>query len=162
MRCTNGTGRRPSGTSAGRLRSTPTTLTPTHWYNGDYLLAVGRLDEAVAEARRARELDPLSLTISGGVGRALYNARRPDEAAQLRGVLAIDSTFVIVNEWLGTVYLSQGRAAEAVPLYERAIDPAVRHSVPTALLGHALARAGRRSESEALLRELRRDNQSAT
>jgi serine/threonine-protein kinase len=126
-----------------------------YWYNDHLLLTVGRLDEAVAEARRARELDPLSLTIGGGLGRALHIARRPDEAAaQLRGVLAIDSTFVVVNEWLGSVYLSQGRAAEAVPLFQRAIDPAVRHSVPTALLGYALAKAGRRHESEELLREL--------
>jgi eukaryotic-like serine/threonine-protein kinase len=133
----------------------PNNANTRHWYNGDYLLTVGRLDEAVAEARRARELDPLSLTINGGLGRALYSAKRPEEAAaQLRGVLAMDTTFVVVNEWLATVYLSQGRAAEAVSLYERAIDPAVRHSVPTALLGYALAKAGRRRESEALLREL--------
>jgi hypothetical protein len=66
----------------------------------------------------------------------------------------MDSTFVLVNEWLGTVYLSQGRAAEAVSLFERAIDPAVRHSIPTAQLGYAMAKAGRRRESEALLREL--------
>ena len=39
-------------------------------------------------------------------------------------------------------------------LFERAIDPAVRHSIPTALLGYAMAKAGRRRESEALLREL--------
>jgi hypothetical protein len=41
-----------------------------------------------------------------------------------------------------------------VPLYQRAIDPAVRHSVPTALLGYALAKSGRRREAEALRREL--------
>jgi eukaryotic-like serine/threonine-protein kinase len=133
----------------------PNNANTHHWYSGDYLLTVGRFDEAVAEARRARELDPLSLTINGGLGRALLTARRPAEAAaQLRGVLAMDSTFVLVNEWLGTVYLSQGRAAEAVSLFERAIDPAVRHSIPTALLGYAMAKAGRRRESEALLREL--------
>jgi eukaryotic-like serine/threonine-protein kinase len=133
----------------------PNNANTHHWYSGDYLLTVGRFDEAVAEARRARELDPLSLTINGGLGRALLTARRPAEAAaQLRGVLAMDSTFVLVNGWLGTVYLSQGRAAEAVSLFERAIDPAVRHSIPTALLGYAMAKAGRRRESEALLREL--------
>ena len=66
----------------------------------------------------------------------------------------MDSAFVLINEWLGTVYLSEGRAAEAVSLFERAIDPVVHHSVPTALLGYALAKAGRRRESEGLLREL--------
>jgi serine/threonine-protein kinase len=134
----------------------PNNANTHHWYNGDYLLTVGQTSEALAEARRARELDPLSLTINGGLGRALHAARRPEEAeAQLRGLLALDSTFVLINEWLGTLYLYQGRAAEAVPLLRRAIDPAVRHSVPTALLGYALAKVGKRAESEALLRELR-------
>jgi eukaryotic-like serine/threonine-protein kinase len=126
-----------------------------HWYNVHYLLTVGRHKEAVGEARRASELDPLSLTINGELGRTLYALKRFQEAAtQLQGALAIDSTFVLVNEYLGTLYLTEGRAAEAVPLLQRAIDPAVHHSIPTALLGYALAKVGRRHESEALLREL--------
>ena len=133
----------------------PNNANTHHWYSGHYLLTVGRNDDAVAMARRARELDPLSLTINGELGRTLYSANHPGEAAaQLREVLALDSTFVMVNEYLGTVYLSQGRAAEAVSLFQHAVDPAVRHSIPTALFGHALAKAGRRRESEALLREL--------
>ena len=34
----------------------------------DYLVPVGRLREALAEARRARELDPLSVLINGVYG----------------------------------------------------------------------------------------------
>jgi eukaryotic-like serine/threonine-protein kinase len=133
----------------------PNNANTYHWYNGDFLLPVGRTDEAVALARRARQLDPLSLTINGGLGRALHTARRPAEAAaQLRGVLALDTTFFISAEWLGTTYLAEGRAAEALPLLQRGIDPAVRHSIPIALTGFALAKLGRRMEAEALLDEL--------
>jgi eukaryotic-like serine/threonine-protein kinase len=133
----------------------PNNASTHHWYNVHYLLTVGRHEEAVGEARRASELDPLSLTINGELGRTLYTVKRFQEAAtQLQGLLAIDSTFVMVNEYLGTLYLTQGRAAEAVPLLQRAIDPAVHHSIPTALLGYALAKAGRRRESEALRRQL--------
>jgi tetratricopeptide (TPR) repeat protein len=38
-----------------------------HWY-GDYLSAIGRHDEAIAESRRALELDPLSLVVNASAG----------------------------------------------------------------------------------------------
>ena len=133
----------------------PNNANTHHWYNGDYLLAVRRWDEAIREARRARELDPLSLTINGAVGRALYFAGRAEEAvAELRKVVAIDTTFVATNEWLGTAYVALGRYAEAVPVLQRAFDPAVRQSTPLGVLGYALAKSGRREEADEVLREL--------
>ena len=132
----------------------PNNANTHHWYNEDYLVPVGRIREALAEARRARELDPLSLLINVNYGQRLYHAGRLEEAAaQLRGVIALDSSFIVANEFLGTVYLFQGRAAEAVPLLERSIDEA-RHSINVALLGYAYAKAGWRPKAEALLREL--------
>ena len=125
----------------------------THnWYNTDYLTPVGRLTEAVAEARRARELDPLSVLINGVYGHTLYRAGRLKEAeAHARGVMALDSSFISA---LGSIYLIQGRAAEAVPLLERGRDQTARRSFDLALLGYGYAKAGRRKEAEALLREL--------
>ena len=130
----------------------PNNANTHHWYNEDYLVPVGRLREALAAARRARELDPLSVLINGVYGQTLYRVGRLEEAAaHLRGVIAVDSGFINL---LGTVYLFQGRAAEAVPLLERAIDPVVRPSGDLALLGYAYAKAGRRRNAEAVLREL--------
>jgi Tfp pilus assembly protein PilF len=75
--------------------------------------------------------------INVNYGQRLYHAGRPEEAAaQLRGVMALDSSFIVANEFLGTIYLFQGRPAEAVPLLERSIDQA-RHSINVALLGYA-------------------------
>ena len=59
-----------------------------------------------------------------------------------------------MNLWLGQVYLLQGRAADAVPILERAFDPAVRASSDLAILGFAYAKAGRQREGEVLLAEL--------
>jgi DNA-binding SARP family transcriptional activator/TolB-like protein/Tfp pilus assembly protein PilF len=132
----------------------PNNANTHHWYSEDYLVPAGRLREALAEAWRARELDPLSVLINVNYGQRLYHAGRLEEAvAQLRGVMALDSSFIVANEFLGTIYLFQGRAAEAVPLLERSLDEA-RHSINVALLGYAYAKAGRRPEAEALLREL--------
>jgi TolB-like protein/tRNA A-37 threonylcarbamoyl transferase component Bud32/Tfp pilus assembly protein PilF len=133
----------------------PNNANTHHWYNGDYLKPVGRLDEAVREARRARELDPLSLTINGAAGRALYSAGHAEEAVmELRKVVAMDTTFDLTNEYLATAYLALERYAEAVPVLRRAVDPAVRLSMPLAILGYALAKSGRRGEAEQILREL--------
>ena len=40
--------------------------------------------------------------------------------------VAIDTTFVANNEYLGTAYVALRRYAEAVPVLRRAVDPAVR------------------------------------
>jgi Flp pilus assembly protein TadD len=73
---------------------------------------------------------------------------------ELRKAVAMDTTFDLTNEYLATAYLALGRYAEAVPVLRRAADPAVRLSMPLALLGYALAKSGRRIEAEQIQREL--------
>jgi len=45
----------------------PNLATAHHWY-GDYLANMGRLDEGIAQTKRALELDPLSLIINTTMG----------------------------------------------------------------------------------------------
>jgi TolB-like protein/Tfp pilus assembly protein PilF len=133
----------------------PNNANTHHWFGGDYLLAERRFDDAAREARRAHELDPLSLTINTDLGRALHNSGRGEEAVeQLRNALAIDTAFTLANEYLGTVYVGLGRYEEAVPVLRRSFDPAVRQAMPFAMLGYALAKSGKRAEAEAIRREL--------
>lgn len=132
----------------------PSNANTRHWYADEVLMTVGRTREATEEARRARELDPLSGLMNASYGQALYREGRTDEAAAvLRDLLTLDPDFILANEYLGTIYLIQGRA-DAVPLMERAIEPGVRHSVNVAKLGFAYAKSGRRQEAMGLLREL--------
>jgi serine/threonine-protein kinase len=133
----------------------PNNANTHHWFNGDYLLAAGRFDEAAREARRARELDPLSLTINGGLGRALFSAGHPEEAlAELRNAVAMDTTFPLSNEYLGSSYIALGRYGEAVPVLRRALEPGVRLSSTLSVLGYALAKGGHRAEAEQIVEEL--------
>jgi tetratricopeptide (TPR) repeat protein len=93
--------------------------------------------------------------INGVYGQTLYRAGRVEEAAaHLRGAMALDSSFIAARQMLGMVYLFQGRPTEAVPHLERAIAPADRLTPDLAVLGYGYAKAGRRRDAEALLREL--------
>ena len=82
-----------------------------------YLQAVGRVDDAVAEARRARELDPLSFFMNRELGRALYLARKYDEAIeQLDRAAELDSHASVVNNWLSWIAEKRGDQARAMQL----------------------------------------------
>ncbi|HEY9286063.1 MAG TPA: tetratricopeptide repeat protein, partial [Pyrinomonadaceae bacterium] len=82
-----------------------------------FLPISGRFDEAVGEAKRARELDPLSLPINENVGDILYLARRyPEAEEQLRKTLELDPEYDVARGTLAKVYEAQGRYDEALGL----------------------------------------------
>ncbi len=82
------------------------------WAN--HLAAFGRVDEAVAEIRRTREMDPLSLVINRDVGRILYYARRYDEAlAELGQSRDMQPNSPVVVWWIAKSRLQKGLADDA-------------------------------------------------
>ncbi len=138
------------------LELDPSSGNTYHWYGGDYLAAVGRLEEAVKTVERGRELDPLSVTINASYGLILYRVGRYGEALEhLESVRSMDPEFALVHSGIGQVHLIEGRYAEALEALERSVDSSVRHSADVALVGMARAMAGRREGAESLLVELR-------
>jgi DNA-binding winged helix-turn-helix (wHTH) protein/TolB-like protein/Tfp pilus assembly protein PilF len=84
-----------------------------HWY-AYHLAATGRLEEAIDEIRKARELDPLSLAINTDVGHVFYLARRYDEAiAACQNTLEIDPHFINAHSCLAIAYARKGMRDEA-------------------------------------------------
>ncbi|MCI0528067.1 MAG: tetratricopeptide repeat protein [Nitrospira sp.] len=137
----------------------PSYATAHHWY-GNYLLAMGRLDEAIAEAKQAQELDPFSLIINSHLGWTYYHARQYDQSIeQLRETLQIDSNFFI--HWLlGDAYVQKGMYEEAIVELQKAVDLTKGYPLPVADLGYAYAVSGKRDEALKMLDALKeRSNQ---
>ena len=90
------------------------------WYSL-FLTEMGRLDEATAEIKKAREVDPLSLPINRNIGICLLDSRRYDEAiAQFRSVIEMDPNFASAHAELGGVYAQTGRYREAMLEWQKA------------------------------------------
>jgi len=97
----------------------PNYATAHFWYTFP-LSAIARFDEAIMEAKRAIELDPLSPIINANLGGILIFARRYDEAiAQLREALEIDPTFNVTHRYLGNALQLKGDVPGAVAEYTK-------------------------------------------
>lgn len=131
----------------------PGYATAHQWYA--FLLAArGRHGEAIAQARQARELDPLSLVINSDLGMVLCFARDPAAEEQFRRTLELDPSFAYARFELGFALQQQGRLDEAVAEFARASSMAPDNPVMQAALGQALARAGRTEEARQILASL--------
>jgi adenylate cyclase len=119
------------------------------------LASLGRMEEARAELKRARELDPLSLWIQANAGVISYFGRQYHQAIQeLRQINRQDPNLDVPYWGLGLCYEQLGMYDEAVTQLQKAIDLSGRGANGIASLGHAYGLAGRRGEALKILLEL--------
>jgi TolB-like protein len=128
-------------------------------YGNNTLSALGRFDDAIAEGKRAVELDPLSLVINTDLGTDYYYARRYDEAiAQVRKTLEMDPGFYIAHLVLGQMLDAKSSHDAAIAECQKARalndDPAVLGVVARA---HGLS--GNKTEAEKILDQLKKLSQ---
>ncbi|MEO5618181.1 MAG: protein kinase [Candidatus Eisenbacteria bacterium] len=124
------------------------------WY-AEFLVMRARKDEAMAEARRAHELDPLSTVIATTHADVLYFCRRIEEAAgMLRGILEVDPSFIHGHTDLGRACSILGRHEEAIASFRTAAR--LREVEPDTMpgLGYAYAAAGRIEDAGRVLEQL--------
>jgi adenylate cyclase len=131
----------------------PAYATAHHWYAWN-LAPLGRLDEALEAIRRARHLDPLSLSINTQIGSLLYYARRYREAErELMHALELDPSYNMAQAELASTYLQTGELRKALDAVGKVSDPTGQYSrLP--LLARVHARAGRTAEARGILQEL--------
>jgi tetratricopeptide (TPR) repeat protein len=143
---------------ADRLSRQALELNPNYGYAhhsyATYLAAVGRLREAVAEARRAAETEPLSLEFAGNVAWKLYLARRYDEAeSALRQLTAWYPNRG--GSYIGaSIYLQTGRSPQAIAELQRAVASSNRGLLELMFLGRAFGVAAARAEGRKVLDEM--------
>src|SRR4030043_830348 len=136
------------------LEFSPNYATAHHWY-ALQLSMLGRHAEAMAEIRRAVELDPLSLIIKTNVAWVLYFARDYDRAIEIfKETLELDPNYALAHERLGQTYLEKGMFAEAIAELEKAVNFSPGNTEILAALGHALAVSGKREEATKILARL--------
>ena len=125
----------------------------------DWLLCHGHMEEALAWARRARELDPLGPS-GHTIGFALFNAHRYDEAIrEFREVLVLRPDDRLPLWPLGWALIFNHQAKEAIPVLEKAASVTDRSPGVISALIWAYADAGRRADALRLLGELKKRQQ---
>jgi Flp pilus assembly protein TadD len=118
-----------------------------------YLLTVRRNEEALAVARRARELSPLSTAINLELGAALTRVGRYGEAIeQLQKTLELNPKSPPAHAALAAAYDGQGDRPRAVAVLEKAVS--LSGGAPNPWLAYAYGVTGRRAEALEILARL--------
>lgn len=80
-----------------------------------YLMLLGRFSDALAEAQKAKTLDPLSLEMASSVSSVYMEARDYDRAIQeCRRILDIDPKFISAHYCIGVSEIYQGKYDSAM------------------------------------------------
>jgi len=120
-----------------------------------YLMAMGRPEDSFEQINKARELDPLSISINFSLGWRFYMARQYDRAIQqLRNTLEMDPSYELPHLVLGLSYAQKGDYGLAIPELRKAVE--LSHGTPlmTSALANVSARSGNMAEAERLLANL--------
>jgi tetratricopeptide (TPR) repeat protein len=134
----------------------PGYATAHHWYAW-HLSLLGRYDEAIAEMRKAENLDPLSLIINADLAELLVLAHSYDESIrQSRKTIEMDPNFALAHNQLGQAYLQKQMYDQAIAELQRAVQLSGGSPTSIANLARAYVASGNRSEAIKLLSDLKK------
>ncbi|MEK7829755.1 MAG: tetratricopeptide repeat protein [Acidobacteriota bacterium] len=124
------------------------------WYSS-FLTSMGRMDEAIEEARRCQEIAPLWLLARSQLAWVLYYAREYELAIeQCRNILSIDPGSFAAHRYAGLALVQLGKHREAIDSLTKARELSGNQPVVTAALIHAYAVGGQQTEARRLLSEI--------
>jgi Tfp pilus assembly protein PilF len=126
-----------------------------HAYYAHLLSNTGRHTEALAEAKRARELEPLNSRINALEGQFLVFAGQVDSGIdRLQKTLELDPDYYLGHNFLATGYIEKKMFPEAAAEARKAIDVSPTATYPMSLLAYALAKEGKTAEARAVVEDL--------
>jgi Flp pilus assembly protein TadD len=118
-------------------------------------MVMGRYDEAVNVAKRARELDPLSLWTNANVAVCLNVARRFDEAIELgMKTVEMDPNFADAHWALGFSCAGKGMYRDAIKEFQQAIKLGGDNPTNQIYLGAFYAKAGEQKKAREILKHV--------
>jgi TolB-like protein/DNA-binding winged helix-turn-helix (wHTH) protein/Tfp pilus assembly protein PilF len=125
-----------------------------HHAYSQYLMLLGRAQEAIGHARRALEINPASAMEYVGLGQRYFFNRQYDQTLQqCQRVAEVDP-----NErmyWIpGVTYREKGMYKEAIAAFLSAPEPFLDSPMVLGHLGNTYARAGQRFEAQKVLQKL--------
>jgi serine/threonine-protein kinase len=124
------------------------------WY-ALFLVAMQRHQEALAEMRKAEDLDPLSLPIKANLGWLLYMGRDYDGAiTQLQKTLEIEPNYLLARRRLWQVYAIKGMYKESAAEFDKALALAGEDLETLASQAYFYGLAGKPDEATVILEEL--------
>jgi serine/threonine-protein kinase len=116
-----------------------------HKEYGEYLVKLGRFEEALQELERAKELDPFSLIILAiGTWPYRYSGQYDKAIEQLKKVLEMEPDFLPAQSYLGSCYFWKGMYEEALEMYRK-------HNNQYAV-GNTYAKMGKLDEARKILK----------
>jgi serine/threonine protein kinase/cytochrome c-type biogenesis protein CcmH/NrfG len=127
------------------------TAAAAHNNLGWVLYEHGKLDGAIAEYRKAIELDPKNAWAHNVIGAALYHQGKLDEAiAEYRKAIELDPKLALAHNNLGSALSDQGKLDEAIAADRKAVELDPSNAYTYFNLGDNHARLGRWKEAAAV------------
>jgi len=136
------------------LQLNPNDPSSHHVYAATYLVSTRQFDEAVAELRRAHELDPLSASLNTALATALCWAGHWHEGLeQFRTTFELAPDFVVARYWLSQLYADRGLLAEAMAEVEK-MESVGASPFAASQRGYISALQGKRTEALRVVAQL--------
>jgi tetratricopeptide (TPR) repeat protein len=126
-----------------------------HYWYAEYLMAMGRAEDAIAMVDAAHGMDPLSPVLGASQGMIRYLARRHDEAIdRLRQALALEPNHFLLHFRLALVLLQTGMTRQAIEEMAAAVRLSGRSTESLTGLAQAYGAASMTDAMAAVVGEL--------
>ena len=127
-----------------------------HQFYGYYLTAMGKLDEAIAERKRAVELDPISPLLHSALGEAYYHARQFDVTIEEnKKALELDPRYAIALVNIGRAYEQMGMHQQARDAFQTILTAVPEDPAILSLMGHEYGVSGDKDNANKILAKLK-------